>query len=346
MEVQPHAPERLAVVLNGNAKNVTAEVVDTLEEILDSGDLFVSRSLEEAGSIAETLVDRGYKTVLTGGGDGTFTSVVTRVVRLAEARGVEPPQFGLLRLGTGNSLAWFVGAHGVGRRGLAADLHALRDRAGSRPLRLVEVEGHLAPFCGFGIDANVLADFHRVRDVFRALPLPMRWATGLVSYGLAATTMSMPKYLFKKVPRVRVVNLGATAYAIGQGGKVLDRPVYERGETIFEGPARMASISTIPYYGFGFRVFPFATAREDRMSLRITTIGPTEFVPNVRGLWRGTYQNPNSLWDYLIDRVRVELDVSTAFQIGGDAMGDRRSVEVGITSRPVQIVDLYAPPRH
>ena len=156
----------------------------------------------------------------------------------------------------------------------------------------------------------------------------------------------MPKYLFKKVPRVRVVNLGATAYAIGQGGKVLDRPVYERGETIFEGPARMASISTIPYYGFGFRVFPFATAREDRMSLRITTIGPTEFVPNVRGLWRGTYQNPNSLWDYLIDRVRVELDVSTAFQIGGDAMGDRRSVEVGITSRPVQIVDLYAPPRH
>lgn len=346
MDVEPHGRERLAVVVNGNAKNVTAEVVDTLEEILDSGDLFVSRSLEEAGAIAETLVDRGYGTVLTGGGDGTFTAVVTRVVRLARARGVEPPHFGLLRLGTGNSLAWFVGAHGVGRRGLAADLHALRHRAGSRPLRLVEVEGHLAPFCGFGIDANVLADFHRVRAALRSLPFPTRWAQGLVSYSVAAGALSMPKYLFRRIPRVRVTNLGDDAYLVGQGGKVAEGPVFRKGDVIFEGPARMVSASTIPYYGFGFRVFPYATAREDRMALRITTIGPLEFVPNLRALWNGSYQNPRSLWDFLVDRVRIELDISTSFQIGGDAMGERTSVEVAVTERPVQIVDLYAPPRH
>jgi diacylglycerol kinase family enzyme len=39
--------------------------------ILQGGDLFVSRSLEEADEIARVLVSRGYGTVLTGGGDGT-----------------------------------------------------------------------------------------------------------------------------------------------------------------------------------------------------------------------------------------------------------------------------------
>src|SRR5262245_41327965 len=112
---------RIAVVVNGNAKSVTAEVIETLDQILDSGDLFVSRRVEESEAIARTLVDRGYGTILTGGGDGTFTVVVTAVVAEARRRGVPLPRFGLLRLGTGNSLAWVLGASksgGSGGRGL------------------------------------------------------------------------------------------------------------------------------------------------------------------------------------------------------------------------------------
>src|SRR5262245_32741862 len=60
---------RIAVVVNGNAKSVTAEVIETLDQILDSGDLFVSRRVEESEAIARTLVERGYGTILTGGGD-------------------------------------------------------------------------------------------------------------------------------------------------------------------------------------------------------------------------------------------------------------------------------------
>src|SRR6187200_34871 len=102
--------DRIAVVVNGNAKSVTAEVIETLDQILDSGDLFVSRRVEESEAIARTLVDRGYETILTGGGDGTFTVVVTAVVNEARRRGATLPRFGLLRLGTGNSLAWVLGA--------------------------------------------------------------------------------------------------------------------------------------------------------------------------------------------------------------------------------------------
>src|SRR5689334_7411738 len=75
------AAERIAVVVNGNAKSVTQEVISTLDQILLGGDLFVSRRLEDAAEIAKTLISRGYGTVLTGGGDGTFTVMVSEVVR-------------------------------------------------------------------------------------------------------------------------------------------------------------------------------------------------------------------------------------------------------------------------
>jgi diacylglycerol kinase family enzyme len=338
-------PRRICVIVNGNAKSVTAEVLATLDEILDAGDLFISRSVEEGAKFAETVIDRGYGTVLTGGGDGTFTSVVTQVVRAARKRGVKPPRFGLLRLVTGNSLSWVVGASDANRgRGLAADVQRLKGEAGARPLRLVEVEGILAPFCGFGIDANVLADFHTVRDAFRKLPLPLKWTGGGLSYAVAASTMSIPKYLVKPVPFVRVINLGADAFHIGDGGRPSKEPI-RAGEIIYEGKARMVSASTIPYYGFGFRVFPFADERADRMALRVTTIGSIEFVSHFTKIWRGEYQSPTSLFDYLVERVRIEIEPTTAFQVGGDAMGDRDAVEVAMSAEPIELVDFYAPPR-
>src|SRR5262249_57366006 len=130
----PSRGGRIAVVVNGNAKSVTAEVIETLDQILDSGDLFVSRRVEESEGIARTLVDRGYGTILTGGGDGTFTVVVTAVVAEARRRGVPLPRFGLLRLGTGNSLAWVLGASKAGGRGLEAHLaHPPADPASPPP---------------------------------------------------------------------------------------------------------------------------------------------------------------------------------------------------------------------
>src|SRR5688572_8950388 len=96
--------DRIAVVVNGNARNVTDEVISTLHQILLGGDLFVSRQIEEGPDIARLLINRGYGTVLTGGGDGTFTVMVTEVVREARRQGKPLPRFGFLKLGTGNAL--------------------------------------------------------------------------------------------------------------------------------------------------------------------------------------------------------------------------------------------------
>src|SRR6185369_14851474 len=126
-------------------------------------------------------------------------------------------------LGTGNSLAWVIGASKTGERGgrgLAADLARLRSDAGSRDLRLVESEGMLSPFCGFGIDAIMLRDYGAVKSVLARGPFK-RLAAGPVSYAVAATTRTVPSYLFRRTPHCRVVNEGGDAFRIGEKGGII-----------------------------------------------------------------------------------------------------------------------------
>ena len=335
---------RIAVVVNGNAKSVTGEVIETLGQILDSGDLFVSRRIEESEAIARTLVDRGYGTILTGGGDGTFTVVVTAVVNEARRRGAPLPRFGLLRLGTGNSLAWVLGASGVAGagRGVAADLQRLRADAGSRDLRLVEAEGVLSPFCGFGIDAVMLRDYNAVKKMLARGPLK-RLAPGPLAYAIAATTRTIPSYVARRTPHCRVINEGSDAIRVGEKGAVLGAPI-PKGAVIYEGPAKIAAVSTIPYYGFGFRMFPYADDRNDRMQLRISTITPIGFVRHFSKIWSGEFDDQETVFDYFVDEVTIETDPPTSFQIGGDVRGERSRVRVRLTD-PIRIVDFYAPPR-
>ena len=346
-EVSPALPPRgrIAVVVNGNAKSVTAEVIETLDQILDSGDLFVSRRVEESEAIARTLVDRGYGTILTGGGDGTFTVVVTAVVNEARRRGTPLPRFGLLRLGTGNSLAWVLGASKMGERGgkgLAADLARLRSDAGSRFLRLVESEGMLSPFCGFGIDAVMLRDYGAVKALLARGPLK-RLAPGPVAYAVAATTRTIPGYVFRRTPHCRVVNEGGDAFRVGEKGKIIGSAI-RKGSLLYEGPAKVASAGAIPYYGFGFRFFPYAEDRPDRMHLRLSDLTPYAFVTNFGAIWRGEYEDLQTTFDYFVDDVTIEMDPPTSFQIGGDVVGERSRVRVRLTE-PIRIVDFYAPPR-
>lgn len=333
---------RIAVVVNGNAKSVTQEVISTLDQILLGGDLFVSRSLDDARHIARTVVDSGYGTVLTGGGDGTFTVMVTEVVREGRKQNKPLPRFGLLKLGTGNALAWVVGARDPKSGELAADIARLTQDAGSRAMRLIEVEGFIAPFCGFGADADVLADYGKVKSRLQKTPLKSV-APGLLSYAVAAVTRSIPNALLKRMPHCRIVNTGGEAFRIGSKGAVLGKPI-ARGSVIYEGPMRLCGASTIPYYGYGFRMFPYAEERPDRMHLRVATLTPLEFVRHFTEIWRGDYDNPSSLFDYLVESMSIELDPATDFQIGGDPRGKRSKLEITLSPTPIQLVDFYAPP--
>jgi diacylglycerol kinase family enzyme len=336
------AADRVAVVVNGNAKQVTAELVETLDQIVQSGDLFVSRSLEEGRDIARTIVERGYPTVLTGGGDGTFVQMVSWVVRYAEEEGKPFPRFGLLKLGTGNALAWVLGAQNPRGRGVVADLARLRREGGSRQLRLLEVEDRLTPFAGLGADAIALSHYQATREVFYKSPWLRHVASGPVVYSASLLGRTIPKYLLQPTIRVRVINQGGPAIRLGQDGRPVGKPI-EAGETIYAGPARLLAFSTVPYWGFGARVFPYAEERADRFNLRVVNFGSVTVVANLRAIWSGAYRS-DRLHDFLVERMVIECDDPTPLQIGGDVTGMRDRVNVALSERPIQVVDYYAPP--
>ena len=336
------AADRVAVVVNGRAKQVTEELVETLDQIVQSGDLFVSRSLEEGKDIARVIVERGYPTVLTGGGDGTFVQMVSWIVHVAEELGRPPPRFGLLKLGTGNAMAWVLGAQYRRGRGVVADLARLKSEGGSSTLRLIEVEEYLTPFGGLGADAVALEHHRATKLAFERTPVLRRVASGAMTYTVSFLGRSVPRFLFAKMPEFRVINAGQPAVRLGQDGRPVGRTI-EAGEVLYEGPANLLAFATIPYWGFGARIFPYAEERPDRFDLRIVSFGSVAAVAHLREIWRGTYHS-DRLYDFLVDDVRIECERPMPLQIGGDVIGTRSEVRAQLSKRPIRVVDYYAPP--
>jgi diacylglycerol kinase family enzyme len=335
------AVDRVAVIVNGNARHVTEDLVEVLDQIVQSGDLFVSRDLAEAERIARTIAERGYRTVLTGGGDGTFVHMVTLIVRESARRRRKPPRFGLLKLGTGNALAWVLGSQSDRKqRGVVADLGRLRTQGGSRSLRLLDVEGILTPFAGLGVDAICLEHYDTTREWLSQLPVTRPLATGRSAYLLSVMTRSLPEFLLRPHPRVRIVNEGAPVIVMGRG----DKPVaeYGAGAVIYDGPSRLVAMSTIPYWGFGARIFPFAEEREDRFSLRVCDITSLQVATHIRSIWRGSYR-ADTVHDFLCERISIHYDDPMPLQVGGDVVGRRTQVSACL-AEAVEVVDYYAPP--
>jgi diacylglycerol kinase family enzyme len=268
--------------------------------------------------------------------------MVSWVIQCAEEQHKPFPRFGLLKLGTGNALAWVLGAQNPRGRGVVADLARLRREGGSRQLRLLEVEDMLTPFAGLGADAIALSHYHNTRDLFYNSPWLRHVASGPLVYSVSLLGRTVPQYLVKPTIRVRIVNDGAPAIRLGQDGRPVGKPI-EAGEVIYAGPARLLAFSTIPYWGLGARIFPYAEERDDRFNLRVVNFGSLAAVLNVRQIWSGTYRS-DRLHDFLVERMSIQCEKPTPLQIGGDVVGMRDTVRVQLSQKPIEVVDYYAPP--
>jgi diacylglycerol kinase family enzyme len=340
----------VAVLLNANARSVSDALKRELENFVPHEDLYYSRCFDEARTIARQVLDKGYRTVLTGGGDGTFVGYVNCLFEQAqEPRGVtanaalklapvpayalELPRFGVLKLGTGNAVADYSGASGR-RLGVVEDI--LRTRSGevsvARPLHLLAHEGKRAPFAGLGIDAAVLNDYVQVKE---------RLGPGGFGYFCSVVGKTLPAYALQRgVPNVEVVNLGGRAQQLGPDGKPLGRE-FGRGEVLYRGPCKIAAVGTVPNYGFGFRIFPYALRAPGRFQLRLTAIGVPKILANLRTLWRGG-PAPAGILDFHCDKVRIRFDREMPLQVGGDAEGYRREVIFEMAERPLDLLDFRA----
>jgi diacylglycerol kinase family enzyme len=329
---------KVAVLLNANAKRVSRRVHNALRHVVPEDDLFLSKSEKDAREIARTVVDRQYRTVFTGGGDGTFVSFVTEIHRFLSTPEASP-RFGVLKLGTGNALAGMVGA--TAGEGILDDV--LRARAGEVPnvrrIDLLQAEGRLTPFAGIGLDAKVLNDYMRTKKKLAA----GRWkslATGGPGYALAVAGRTLPWVLtHRKSPEIEVVNTGGTAYLMGRDGN----PVREfaPGEVMFRGRSKVCAAGTVPYYGFGFRMFPYAGSRRGKMQLRLTDLPALKILSHLDSIWAGRFRD-EGLFDFLADSVVIRSEEKLPFQVGGDDEGYRDEVSLEVAPSPVDLVDFTA----
>jgi len=324
------APRRVAIVLNGNARAVTTGVVRSLRELLaDPGSLYVSQSLEQGRFIARHIVNRGYDVVLSGGGDGTFCQIVSDVTALRPHR---LPAFGVLRLGTGNALAQVLEASPATHEGLAADLQRAQRSRTTRPLNMLRVEGRLAPFAGAGLDALILSDYNATRRSLNSTPLG-RVMLGGPGYALSIATRSLWRFTTQPWPEVTIRNDGAPTRRIDLQGRPTG-PVMARGEILYRGPVAIAAASTIPFYGLGLRLFPQVEHSVDRFQLRVGHIGPLSVLTRLPALFAGTLDDPG-IHDFLCTAVTIELTRPAPLQVGGDEIGDRSRIRIGMDRVPV-----------
>ena len=332
MFAEPTLPDdRFAVVLNANAGRVTPKLARAIQRTVSPDRVFLTESQEHAREVLHRCVENDVKTVFAGGGDGT---IVDTINTLAGYHGQVPelPRVGVLRLGTGNALAHWLGS-GAPLRDLA------RWRSGEphtdHTVQMVQAEGTLFPFAGVGHDAAVLNDYNWVKERGSGT-----WweglARGMTGYLLAGYLKTVPNYLRRDNPMVTVTNLGSPAWHIGPDGRETGEPVVA-GQILYRGPAAMLGCATTPLYGYGMKMYPFATRRPGRFQLRILNMSPLQCAMNFPAAWRGTLQH-SGLYDFYADRVRVQFEDAVPYQLGGDARGYRRELTFELARFPVRMV--------
>jgi diacylglycerol kinase family enzyme len=340
MLLQAGVRQRVAVILNENARGVRRSIIDDLAELVPPHDLYLSRSVDQSRQIAAKVVERAYDTILFGGGDGTFVQCLSDVAAEAAARDVELPSVGVLRLGTGNALADCLGASRPTMDGLAHDLGRARRAQRARSLQLLTVDGKLTPFAGCGLDAQILDDFGSVGRVIDRFAGPLASAIGAAPrYALTVGLRSTPRFVLKTLPELEIINTGEPVYPIyWRNGRILEDEAIATGDVIWRGRASLASCSTIPNFGLGMRMFPWADAREGRFQLRCAVSSAYETIRNLPAVFKGEYRSP-TLIDFLCTGVEIRMERPVPVQVGGDVQdGARDRLTVEMATTPVRVL--------
>ncbi len=345
VETNPSRPfsDRSAFLLNANARGVSDRLVARLSDVVPQGDLFLSRSLSDAETFAQTICDRGYGQVFTGGGDGTVVSTVNLLRQHADANAqTQLPQVGVLKLGTGNAMARALGA-----RDPIRDAHHVV-KSGEQQFRKVDIiqtsDGLLTPFAGMGYDGEVLNDYVWLKETAKKAPAWMRpvatrLAESVGGYLGAMLARSVPRHFKLADPTVRITSKSDAYKVVGtpDGDEEILVPA---GTLLYEGKAPVVSVGTIPYYGFGFTMFPHSMRKAGHMQLRIAACGIPRILANLYpGVWRGNYRHPE-LHDFLVRDVDIEADRPLPYQVGGDAAGARQNLRFEVAPRPLEMLTL------
>lgn len=319
------------VVLNRNAGRVTSGLIQQLQSQLPSDRLHLTESLLHSREVLQECVEKGSETIFAGGGDGTIVDVINGLHEFSDGA---PPTVGVLRLGTGNALAYWLNASTP-----VADLAKWQHPNSHRIIQanMIEAEDTLFPFAGLGMDAAVLNDYNRVKRAAK-----YKWYSpmmkGMTGYLWAGYLHTLPNHIKKPKYAVKITNAGRPAFAIDPTGSEVGAPI-PTGGVLFEGMASTVTCGTTPYYGYKMKMFPFATGRQGRFQLRVVTMTPLQIGQHIYSAWNGELRHPGLL-DYYVDKVHVEFEETIPYQLGGEATGYRKEITFSLAQEPTKMISF------
>ena len=182
------------------------------------------------------------------------------------------------------------------------------------------VDGQRTPFAGLGVDGKLLNDYVWVKEnLGRGMLKPM--LSGVGGYLSSVAFKTVPHYLSNSTwVECEVINGQAgEAWRVGPDGAPVGEPIAPGG-TLFQGELMMAAAATMPFYGYGLRMFPFAGKRQGMMQLRLGQLQPTHILANLPRLWTGRWF-PEGLKDYYAREVHIRFSRPMPFQMGGGRGG-------------------------
>lgn len=324
-------------IVNGNARRLGARLRAKLERALP-GRVRFTDSLDDARTTIRAEIRRGVDLVVLGGGDGTVVMGLTLIGEACRAGGRREPAIGILRMGSGNAIADTLGASEDVLEDFA---RIVRGGGARREMPLLNVLGVRAPFVGMGVDALLLEDHAAVDRVVERVPIARSLMGGAARYALSVALRSVPRFATGTRPNATVTNLGAPAIEMRRTGPTGREE--RAGQVLWKGTCTLVAGATIPFFGFGLKMFAFATTRHDKFHLRCGDAGLFEIMRNTPAAFRGEYFSEN-VTDFLCDRVSIELDQETAIEAGGELLGRRDRVELAM-SAPITMVALEKSPR-
>lgn len=217
---------KIACVLNLNARAVNQKFVHAAEEILGKENVFATATEEDNDEAMKTIVARGYEYLVPGGGDGTLCTVINSLMNARKSLALHNnvtmlPKMAYVPLGTGNGMSMLVGPRMKGRtkvikmqktltklKEIIRECDENRDTIVplltcpmievSRPRseNSTEENSELCFFAGSGFDSLMLNDFNIIKRWSKRQVKPVKRLFGSVAgYCVALVSRTLPSCL-------------------------------------------------------------------------------------------------------------------------------------------------------
>ena len=336
--------KQLAVLLNENARKVGKRVKKKFADTYPKVNLYTSKTLEEARAKVREIVHGGHEKIICGGGDGTLVAFLSHLkeeideYKRSHGEDKNPPEIGILSLGTGNGWAYSIGASNWKKT--LEKIHS--ENYTLTPFSLIESEGFLFHFAGFGWDAAVLNNYIEERVKHEGTKWE-KWFKSIFGYLYAVFVKTVPREILRYRPIwCKIVNHGDEVY-LGSLKRGIVPISVKPGQTLYEGPVNAVLLGTTEFYGFSLKVLPYARSKSGFLHLRIGHVKPMSVILRTSSIWKGRVEM-DGIYDYLAKDIEFHFKKPMPFQIGGDAMGYRTHLRAKVSDLIVNIMDFSEPP--